>query len=451
MAAVVAISVRRTIDDDARDIIIVAKIDLVGDGSEREMYQTVRRSTIQKYVLQVLLVLSKIRYPLKRTTTTMMIPAPAGPMAILLLLLFLLLLLLLLLPLSMLTHVARYIRTKVKGLEGRPRRDEGDHLRRRVVRRSRRRRRRPGEEDGCDVRDDDYDECRVVGSYLSPTPTMMSLLLSSLREFAIYLLELVATSWHAATTTTSSPFARLVAGRAPAIIVSSEQRDSFADHRRHGGGTTTAKTQTTKTTTTKTTTTAVRAMGDYYAETAVVGLDCEMVGGGRGGRISMLARCSVVTLSRVPGSDEDGRTEVAEDGGATTKTTIATAMNDGSRETESNDDGRIRGTTTTTTTTTMTVGSGGLDEDLLVLYDKYVIPKGKVTDYRTEWSGITRDTYKNDRGGSSNSAIPIVSFEQCRNEVSRLFASIGGKRVVVVGVSSSRGGEIWPFRCTVPG
>ncbi len=36
---------------------------------------------------------------------------------------------------------------------------------------------------------------------------------------------------------------------------------------------------------------------DYYGVAyAVVGIDCKMVGGGWGGRVSMLARCSVVTL-----------------------------------------------------------------------------------------------------------------------------------------------------------
>jgi hypothetical protein len=38
---------------------------------------------------------------------------------------------------------------------------------------------------------------------------------------------------------------------------------------------------------------------DRRVETTVVGLDCEMVGGGR---ISVLAWCSVVTLNRIPGT-----------------------------------------------------------------------------------------------------------------------------------------------------
>ena len=36
---------------------------------------------------------------------------------------------------------------------------------------------------------------------------------------------------------------------------------------------------------------------------------------------------------------------------------------------------------------------GPLDTNLIVLYDKFVIPRRKVTDYRTECSGITKKTY----------------------------------------------------------
>ena len=113
---------------------------------------------------------------------------------------------------------------------------------------------------------------------------------------------------------------------------------------------------------------------DYYANAVVVGLDCEMVGTGRGGSISVLARCSVVVLDQVPPS------------------------------------------------------SAGLDEHLRTLYDKYVIPKKKVTDYRSQWSGITKETYT-----QPDPQIPIVSFNQCQNEISQLFSSINGKNVIVVG------------------
>ncbi len=46
---------------------------------------------------------------------------------------------------------------------------------------------------------------------------------------------------------------------------------------------------------------------------------------------------------------------------------------------------------------------GPLGGGLVVVYDKYVTPRGRVTNYRTKWSGITRDTYNhgngNDNGG----------------------------------------------------
>jgi len=129
---------------------------------------------------------------------------------------------------------------------------------------------------------------------------------------------------------------------------------------------------------------------DYYSNVSIVGLDCEMVGGGRGGYKSLLARCSVVTL------------DISSDS--------APALTD-------EDD----------TTTT------NLEDNLIVLYDKYVIPKGgisKITDYRTQWSGITKDTYKQQ---TSESSIPIVSFQTCQNEITTLFSSINSKKVIVVG------------------
>ena len=170
----------------------------------------------------------------------------------------------------------------------------------------------------------------------------------------------------------------------------------------------------------------------------IVGLDCEMVGGGRGGRISMLARCSVVTLDRVPGAGH-----------------AAGGENDVGDENDDLDDastGRRRRTRRGLGRST-TCG-GRLGEGLVVLYDSYVVPKGRVTDYRTEWSGITKDTYVNarrrlrrrrddddddDGGGPSSSSSPVVvSFEQCRDEVRRILAPVGGRRVVVVGVSVVR-------------
>ena len=130
-------------------------------------------------------------------------------------------------------------------------------------------------------------------------------------------------------------------------------------------------------------------MRGYYDNIKVVGLDCEMVGSGRGGWKSLLARCSVVTLDCIPVDF------LADEANATTK-------------------------------------PKNMNENLVVLYDKYVIPKGKVSDYRTQWSGITKDTYSSNNTGDENS-IPIVSFQQCQKEISELLSSIDGKSVVVVG------------------
>jgi len=129
----------------------------------------------------------------------------------------------------------------------------------------------------------------------------------------------------------------------------------------------------------------------YYDNIAVVGLDCEMVGGGRNGMKSLLARCSVVTLDCIP----------------------AQAIDNNNSQPES-----LQSLTS-------------LNQNLVVLYDKYVIPKEKITDYRTEWSGITKSTYSNNN--NTNSSIPIVSFQQCQNEITQLFASISNKKVMVVG------------------
>ena len=96
---------------------------------------------------------------------------------------------------------------------------------------------------------------------------------------------------------------------------------------------------------------------------AFLALDCEMVGIGRGGKVNILARCSIVTI----------------------------------------DDGEIR-----------------------VLYDKVVKPKGnqQITDYRTKYSGITKEMIE------SATAIP---FAQCKREVGDILCSYEGKKCIVVG------------------
>jgi hypothetical protein len=125
-------------------------------------------------------------------------------------------------------------------------------------------------------------------------------------------------------------------------------------------------------------------MENYYNNVQVVGLDCEMVGGGKGGMNSMLARCSVVTLDCIPINTDKSQQD-------------STKIN-------------------------------SINQNLVVLYDKYVIPKGRITDYRTQWSGITKETYDD-----STHDVPIVTFYQCQKEITELFSSIDGRSVVVVG------------------
>ena len=174
----------------------------------------------------------------------------------------------------------------------------------------------------------------------------------------------------------------------------------------------------------------------YYDDVVVLGLDCEMVGGGRGGMVSLLARCSVVTLDHIPidlNSDEEKANEdfkMQKNNEPHKEATIIQLKSEGqASKTESK---MKQHTTKKTHTTTSPAKLTNLNQNLVVLYDKYVIPKGKITDYRTQWSGITKDTLF---GDSKKRDIPIVSFDQCQKEVSLLFSSKshGGKKVIVAG------------------
>lgn len=99
----------------------------------------------------------------------------------------------------------------------------------------------------------------------------------------------------------------------------------------------------------------------------IVGIDCEMVGVGRGGVESALARCSIVTIR-----DDD-------------------------------------------------------NDDVTVMYDVYVKPTKKVTDYRTQWSGITPQHLTGDN---------VKSLDECRIDVSELISStVDGRMVIIVGHS----------------
>ena len=136
---------------------------------------------------------------------------------------------------------------------------------------------------------------------------------------------------------------------------------------------------------------------DGLRNVAIMGLDCEMVGAGRDGNLSLLGRCSLVLL-------------------------IQKARNNANHE-DSN---------------------GRSDEDdsfeLQTIYDKFVRPSRTVTDYRTTWSGITKDDLK------GLGCRPCVPFDVCRREVSELLASFHGKPVLLVGHALKNDFEVLNLR-----
>jgi RNA exonuclease 4 len=103
---------------------------------------------------------------------------------------------------------------------------------------------------------------------------------------------------------------------------------------------------------------------ELLAHVFFIGLDCEMVGVGKGGEESMLARCSCCCF------EDESRSKIK------------------------------------------------------VLFDKFIRPTKAVTDYRTEFSGITPEILKRQDGS-------VVTFEQCRNYVLQLLSSTPDGRVVV--------------------
>lgn len=107
----------------------------------------------------------------------------------------------------------------------------------------------------------------------------------------------------------------------------------------------------------------------------IVGLDCEMVGVGYKGRNNMLARCTLVMW------DPDSNTSDEKQ----------------------------------------------QQPNIKVIYDKLVKPTQRVMDYRTEYSGITREMLHEQQ------YQPLVDFQTCRAEVRSLLSSIGGKNVLLVG------------------
>lgn len=109
-----------------------------------------------------------------------------------------------------------------------------------------------------------------------------------------------------------------------------------------------------------------------------IAMDCEMVGCGRKGSESMLARCSLVTFSENTSTDMNN-TE------------------------PSNSSGSLK---------------------IKVLYDVYVKPTKIVTDYRTKHSGITADHLKRDHA---------VSWDTCRAMVQKILQSDEDKTMILIG------------------
>jgi interferon-stimulated exonuclease-like 2 len=87
----------------------------------------------------------------------------------------------------------------------------------------------------------------------------------------------------------------------------------------------------------------------------IVAMDCEMVGTGRRGMNSMLARCSLVTVSKNP----DGTNQIS------------------------------------------------------CIYDKYVKPTRNVTDYRTQWSGITPELLNSDDSVPFEGRTFLIALYYC--------------------------------------
>lgn len=110
-----------------------------------------------------------------------------------------------------------------------------------------------------------------------------------------------------------------------------------------------------------------------------IAMDCEMVGCGRNGSESLLARCSLVSLA-----DSTSREPTNVDARSDAK--VVQIIN--------------------------------------VLYDVYVKPTKNVTDYRTQYSGITAEHLEREEA---------VSWDKCHSDVKKLLKSTNDKRVVLIG------------------
>mmetsp|Transcript_16022 Transcript_16022/g.30227 ORF Transcript_16022/g.30227 Transcript_16022/m.30227 type:complete len:255 (+) Transcript_16022:77-841(+) len=105
-----------------------------------------------------------------------------------------------------------------------------------------------------------------------------------------------------------------------------------------------------------------------------IAMDCEMVGCGKKGSESLLARCSLVALSESKPSNLDN-----------------------------NQDATVQ---------------------INVVYDVYVKPTKHVTDYRTQYSGITVEHLGRDEA---------VSWDACHSHVKKILKSTENRTVVLIG------------------
>ncbi len=124
-----------------------------------------------------------------------------------------------------------------------------------------------------------------------------------------------------------------------------------------------------------------------------VAMDCEMVGIGRQGINSMLARCSIVSV------DEEFILEESKNEDCDDEDDCNCDENDLKK-------------------------SPMKMPRIKVLYDVYVKPTKHVTDYRTEYSGITPEHFERD---------DAVTYEVCRSKVLSMLNSTEDRVVVLIG------------------
>ena len=121
-----------------------------------------------------------------------------------------------------------------------------------------------------------------------------------------------------------------------------------------------------------------------------------MVGYGRQGINSMLARCSLVTIDEINHDGDNG------------KNSTCNSYNNS----DGNGDGDIHS------------DAYEISPTINVLYDVYVKPTKNITDYRTEYSGITPDHLLRE---------DAVTFEVCRSKVMALLKPSEDRIFVLVG------------------